>query len=126
MIDMTPDNIAADLRRWCAHADPVRLAKIDVVATDLAKSYRVGLSPHLDHSTRVADPFHVVRVANQCMDTVRRLVQNEQLGHRGRKWDPLFKFRKTLLAGSERVTPGGTDRILLGAWLAKESVRDVF
>ena len=138
MIDMTPGNRAADLRRWCANADPAWIAKISVVATDLAESYRAGLSPHLDHVTRVADPFHVVRVANRCMDTVRRRVQNEQLGHRGRKRDPLFKIRKILLAGSERVTQGGVDRMLLGlragdpndellgAWLAKESVRDVF
>ncbi|MEI7548016.1 MAG: ISL3 family transposase [Actinomycetota bacterium] len=138
MIDMTPGNRAADLRRWCANADPAWIAKIKVVATDLAESYRAGLSPHLDHVTRVADPFHVVRVANRCMDTVRRRVQNEQLGHRGRKRDPLFKIRKILLTGSERVTEGGVDRMLLGlragdpndellgAWLAKESVRDVF
>jgi transposase len=138
MIDLTPGNRAADLRRWCANADPGWIAKIEVVATDLAESYRAGLSPHLDHVTRVADPFHVVRVANRCMDTVRRRVQNEQLGHRGRKRDPLFKIRKILLSGSERVTEGGVDRMLLGlragdpndellgAWLAKESVRDVF
>ena len=138
MIDMTPGNRAADLRWWCANADPAWLAKITVVATDLAESYRAGLSPHLDHCARVADPFHVVRVANRCMDSVRRRVQNEQLGHRGRKRDPLFKIRKLLLAASERVTPGGVDRMLLGlragdpndellgAWLAKESVRDVF
>ena len=114
MIDMTPGNTAGDLRRWCKNADPAWLAKIAVVATDLAESYRAGLSPHLDHCTRVADPFHVVRVANRCMDSVRRRVQNQQLGHRGRKRDPLFKIRKILLAGSERVTPGGTDRMLLG------------
>ncbi len=110
MIDMTAGNTAADLRRWCANSDPAWLAKIELVATDLAESYRAGLSPHLDHCVRVADPFHVVRVANRCMDTVRRRVQNEQLGHRGRKRDPLFKIRKILLAGSERVTPGGGDR----------------
>ena len=109
-----------------------------MVATDLAESYRAGLSPHLDHATRVADPFHVVRVANRCMDTVRRRVQNEQLGHRGRKRDPLYRIRKILLAGSERVVDDGTNRMLLGlragdpndevlgAWLAKESVRDVY
>ena len=65
-------------------------------------------------------------------------MQNEQLGHRGRKPDPLFRIRKILLAGSERVTQGGVDRILLGlragdtndkllgAGSAKESVRDVY
>ena len=67
----------------------------------LAESYRAGLSPHLDHAVRVADPFHVVRVANRCLDTVRRRVQNDLLGHRGRKNDPLYRIRKLLLSGPE-------------------------
>ena len=67
-----------------------------MVATDLAESFRSGLSPHLDHARRVADPFHVVRVGNRCLDAVRRRVQNDTLGHRGRKEDPLYRFRKIL------------------------------
>ena len=70
VIDMVKGNRAADLRRWTAKADPAWLANIEVVATDLAESFRAGLSPHLDHATRVADPFHVVRVANRCLDKV--------------------------------------------------------
>jgi transposase len=80
----------------------------------LAESYRAGLSPHLDHSVRVADPFHVVRVANRCLDTVRRRVQNELLGHRGRKDDPLYRIRKLLLSGAERLDERGSSRMLLG------------
>jgi transposase len=138
VIDMVEGNSAADLRRWTANADPVWLGGIAVVATDLAESFRAGLSPHLDHARRVADPFHVVRVANRCVDQVRRRVQNETLGHRGRKLDPLYRIRKLLLTGSERLDQRGSDRMLLGlrvgdphdellgAWLAKESVRDVY
>ena len=138
IIDMVEGNTAADLRRWTAAADPQWLAGIEVVATDLAESFRAGLSPHLDHARRVADPFHVVRVGNRCLDRVRRRVQNETLGHRGRKADPLYRIRKLLLAGSERLDDRGSNRLLLGlrvgdpndevlgAWLAKESVRDVY
>jgi transposase len=138
MIDMVEGNSAKDLRRWTAGADPDWLAGIEVVATDLAESFRAGLSPHLDHARRVADPFHVVRVANRCLDTVRRRVQNETLAHRGRKHDPLYRIRKILLTGSERLDERGTERMLLGlrvgdphdevlgAWLAKENVRDVY
>ena len=138
VIDMVEGNAAADLRRWTANADPLWLAGIEVVATDLAESFRAGLSPHLDHATRVADPFHVVRVGNRCVDQVRRRVQNETLGHRGRKVDPLYRIRKLLLAGHERLDERGRDRVLLGlrigdphdellgAWLAKESVRDIY
>lgn len=138
LIDMVEGNAAADLRKWAANADPAWLGGIEVVATDLAESFRAGLSPHLDHCQRVADPFHVVRVANRCLDKVRRRVQNETLGHRGRKPDPLYRIRKLLLTGAERVSDKGQDRVLLGlragdpndevlgAWLAKESVRDVY
>jgi transposase len=96
------------------------------------------MSPHLDHVTRVADPFHVVRVGNRCLDKVRRRVQNETLGHRGRKHDPLYRIRKILLTGNERLDDRGRERMLLGlragdpndevvgAWLAKESIRDVY
>jgi len=114
VIDMVQGNTAADLRKWCAGADPGWIEGIEVVATDLAESYRAGLSPHLDHARRVADPFHVVRVANRCIDGVRRRVQNATLGHRGRKADPLYKIRKLLLTGTERVEEPARERMLLG------------
>jgi transposase len=138
MIDLVAGNSAADLRRWCAGQSPAWLGAISTVATDLAESYRAGLNPHLAHTTRVADPFHVVRVANRCVDKVRRRVQNETLDHRGRKDDPLYRIRKLLLTGTERLNQRGNDRVLLslrvgdphdevlGAWLAKESVRDIY
>jgi transposase len=108
------------------------------VALDLTDTYRAGLRPHLSHATRVADPFHVTRVANRMLDQVRRRVQNETLGHRGRKHDPLFGVRKLLLKGDERLDERGREKLLaglrvgdphdevLGAWLAKESVRSVY
>jgi transposase len=138
VIDLVEGNSAADLRRWCASQHPAFCGRVLVVATDLAESYRAGISPHLDHAIRVADPFHVVRVGNRCVDKVRRRVQNETLGHRGRKTDPLYRIRKLLLKGTERLDERGHDRLLLGlrlgdpndeligAWLAKESVRDVY
>ena len=71
-------------------------------------------------------------------DKVRRRVQQETLLHRGRKGDPLYRIRKLLLTGTERLDDRGRRRMLLGlrigdprdevlgAWLAKESVRDVY
>jgi transposase len=138
LIDLVEGNAARDLRRWLSAQNPAWLGAIRVVATDLTEHYRAGMSPHLDHTLRVADPFHVVRVGNRCLDTVRRRVQNETLGHRGRKEDPRYRIRKLLLSGAERLDERGHDRMLLGlrvgdphdetlgAWLAKESVRDVY
>lgn len=139
LIDLVEGNSAGDLRRWLAGQDPAWLEVITTIATDLAESYRAGLdNEHLAGAVRVADPFHVVRVANRCVDKVRRRVQNDTLAHRGRKHDPLYRIRKLLLTGSERLDQRGSDRMLLGlrvgdpddevlgAWLAKESVRDIY
>jgi len=86
----------------------------------------------------VADCFHVVKLANAAIDGVRRRVQQATLGHRGRKHDPLYRIRRALLAGIERLDADAVARIgaalAVGdpddevgcAWVAKELVRDVF
>ena len=138
VIDVVRGNTSRDLGLWLDAQPDEWLAKVRVVATDLAGSYRSGLVGRLDHAIRVADPFYVVRVANRCLDKVRCRVQNQTLGHRGRKKDPLYRIRKLMLTGAERLDGTGVDRMLLelragdpgedvlGAWLAKESVRDVY
>ena len=138
VIDVVEGNAADDLGSWLDAQPHAVTGGIRVVATDLAESYRAGLDGRIDQAIRVADPFHVVRLANRALDTVRRRVQNRTLGHRGRKRDPLYRIRKLMLTGTERLDPGGVDRMLLGlrlgdpdgevlgAWLAKESVRDIY
>jgi len=136
VIDLFEGKSALKLRRWCGQRSKRWLKGVRVVALDLTDTYRAGLNPHLAHATRVADPFHVIRVGNRMLDQVRRRVQSETLG--GRKADPLFRIRKLLLKGNERLDEQGQQRLLLGlrvgdphdevlaAWLAKESVRDVY
>lgn len=138
LIDLIEGNRAIDVSRWLSGKDREFLGQIRTVACDLHEGYRQALHPHLDHATKVADPFHVVAAANRCVDAVRRRVQNDLLGHRGRKDDPLYKIRRVLLTGAERLTERGQGRMnlglrlgdpndeVLGAWLAKEYVRDVY
>ncbi len=138
VIDLIEGRKGADVGGWLDAQPQEWLDGVKVVATDLAESYRSGLNGRLDHAVRVADPFHVVRVGNRCLDKVRRRVQNETLGHRGRSKDPLYRIRKLMLTGGERLDARGTERMLLGlragdpnddvlgAWLAKESVRDIY
>src|SRR5690606_2268293 len=86
----------------------------------------------------VADPFHVVQLANTKLDECRRRVQHDTLGHRGRKTDPLYRSRKLLTKAHERLDDAGETK-LLGllaagdprgeaplAWHAKETLRGLF
>ena len=92
----------------------------------------------LPDATQVADPFHLVKLANQRLDEVRCRVQNDTLGHRGRKDDPLYRCRRLLTKADERLTDKGRAK-LLGllqagdprgevrmAWHAKEVVRSIY
>ena len=133
LIELIEGNGAAELRRWWASQDPLWLETIEVVATDLAESYRRRRrrAPRPHRACRRSLSCRA-RLLNRCVDKVRRRVQNETLGHRGRKHDPLYRIRKLLLSGSERLDERGHERMLLGlrrgdprdellgAWLAKE------
>ena len=50
------------------------------------------------------DAFHVVKLATAVVDGVRRRVQQDTTGHRGRRDDPLYRIRNILRAGQEHLT----------------------
>jgi transposase len=91
----------------------------------------------LPEAGQVADPFHLVKHANSKLDECRRRVQNETLGHRGRRDDPLYRSRRLLTKGHERLDDRGEAK-LLGlleadprgevrlAWHAKETIRGIY
>jgi hypothetical protein len=109
------------------------MARIRWVTLDLSGSYRSVFVKMLPAAIQIADPFHVVKLANFVLDEVRRRVQNDTLGHRGRKTDPLSRCRKLMTLAHQRLDdtanaklvglleagdPNGEVRT---AWHAKES-----
>src|SRR5579871_2793738 len=68
----------------------------------------------------------------------RRRVQNETLGHRGHKDDPLYRCRKLLSMADERLEEHGRSKLVgllragdphgevATAWHAKEAVRELY
>jgi hypothetical protein len=88
---------------WC---DQILLATLDPAA-----GYRRGLLDHLDHATLVVDHFHAIKLANTAIDDIRRRVQQDTTGHRGRKGDPLYRIRRALLVAADKLTPDRFDWI---------------
>ena len=76
--------------------------------------YATALRTALPHATRVLDAFHVTRLGFAAVDDVRRRVQQQDLGHRGRKGDPLYSIRRVLRRGHEHLTDVAWDRLLTG------------
>jgi Transposase len=75
---------------------------------DLSGPYRKTFDDSLAHVTQVADPVHLVKLANSKLDECRRRVQNDTLGHRGRKDDPLYRARRLLTKAHERLDDAAT------------------
>ena len=138
LLDIVPGREAAGPARWLSERPAVWRERIRWAVLDLSGPYRAAYDAAIPHATQVADPFHVIRLANDRLDEVRRRVQNETLGHRGRKSDPLYRIRKLLTLAHQRLDQPGEGRLqgLLAAgdpygevrlaWHAKETLRDVY
>ena len=85
---------------------PAFRSRIEFGTLDLSGSYRRVFEIMVPGATLVADPFHVCKLANTKLDECRRRVQNETLGHRGRKSDPLYRCRRLLTRANKREKQG--------------------
>lgn len=138
LLDVVPGRSAASVHDWLDTRSGAWLRAVGAVALDPHRGYANGLLTHLGHATVVVDHFHAVQLANAAIDDVRRRVQHETLGHRGRKSDPLYRIRRVLLRGADTLTERGAARLAIGldagdrydevgaAWVAKELLRDVY
>ena len=138
LLDIVPGRDAAGPTAWLLAQPQAWRDGIDWGVLDLSGAYRSAFEAALPQARQVADPFHVVRLANGCIDEVRRRTQNDTLGGRGRKDEPLYRARRLLVAAHERLSERG-DAKLRGllravdphgdvrlAWHAKETLRGLY
>jgi transposase len=77
---------------------------VEQAALDPFRGYANAIHDGLPDAVAVLDAFHVVRLGTQVVDEVRRRVQQDTLGRRGHKHDPLYKIRGLLRHGVEHLT----------------------
>ena len=138
LLDIVPGRTAQAPTAWLLARPRRWLAGVRWAVLDLSGPYRAAFDAAIPHAEQVADPFHVVRLANDALDDVRRRVQQQTLGHRGRKHDPLYRARKLLVSATEKITDSGRVRLrglldagdpygeVRDAWHAKETLRGIY
>jgi len=84
---------------------------IEHAALDPFRGYMNAIRDELPNAVAVLDAFHVVKLAGNALDDVRRRVQQTTLGRRGHKDDPLYRIRRTLLTGVEHLTERQQERL---------------
>jgi transposase len=138
IIDILPTRKYIDVAGWIDNQPQAWKERIRFGALDMSPVYAAVYSVMLPRASQVVDPFHAVALANRCLDAVRRRVQSEQTGHRGRKDDPLYRARRVLLMGEDKLDAEGAARLAslleLGdpnaevaiAYRIKERLRDFY
>lgn len=111
IIDVLPSRSYVEVAAWLDKQPQAWKERIDFGALDMSDTYAAVYSVVLPRAHQVVDPFHAVSLANRCLDAVRRRVQNEQTGHRGRRDDPLYRVRRVLLRGEEHLDDKASQRL---------------
>lgn len=138
ILEILPTRDFTDVAKW-VHARPKSWReKIEYGALDMSPTYAAVYTVTLPRAKQVVDAFHLVQLANRALDEVRRRVQREHTGRRGRAHDPLYRARRILLSGEERLSEAAHDRLMsllaLGdpggevaiAYRVKERVREFY
>jgi transposase len=111
IIDILPTRKYTDVAGWIDKQPGAWKERIRFGALDMSATYAAVYSVMLPKASQVVDPFHLISLANRCLDAVRRRVQTEQTGHRGRRDDPLYRARRVLLMGEEKLDEDATARL---------------
>ena len=138
IIDILPTRNFVDVAGFLDAQSEAWKSRVLYGALDMSNVYAAVYSVILPKAAQVVDPFHVISLANRALDSVRRRVQTEQTGHRGRRDDPLYRARRALLTGEEKLDEhaaarlssllqlGDPDAEVAIAYRVKERLRDFY
>ena len=111
IIDILPSRKFTDVAGWMYRQPQAWKERIAFGALDMSDAYAAVFTVVLPRAKQVVDSYHTIALANRCLDAIRRRVQSQQLGHRGRRDDPLYRARRFLLMGEERLDADRTERL---------------
>ena len=100
-----------DPRDWLDERGEAFRKRVEIATLDPFQGYKNAIDDQLEDATCVLDAFHIVKLGTDAVDDVRRRIQQQTLGHRGRKGDPLYGIRHLLRAGRERLSPRQQNRL---------------
>ncbi|MDQ0078479.1 hypothetical protein J2S97_003678 [Arthrobacter oryzae] len=112
LLDLVPGRSGKAYADWLKERGTEFTAGIRTAALDPFRGYANATHDELPEAVTVLDAFHVVKLGSAMVDEVRRRVQQDTLGHRGRNGDPLYGIRWTFRSAPntspENRPPGWT------------------
>ncbi len=111
LLDVVPGRAGTAYARWLKAQGEDFTVSVEHAALDPFRGYANAIRDELPDAVAVLDAFHVVKLGTRVVDEVRRRVQQDTLGRRGHKDDPLCKVRGLLRHGTEHLTPRQATRL---------------
>jgi transposase len=124
LLDLVPGRSGQAYKTWLTERGQAFRTGIEIATLDPFRGYKNAVDDQLEDARSVLDAFHVVKLATQVVDEVRRRVQQDTCGHRGHRDDPLYRIRNILRAGQENLTDRQRAR-LTSAFTAREEHLEV-
>ena len=138
LMDLVPGRSGPAYSGWLQARGQTFTAGIKIATLDPFRGYANAIDDELQDAVAVLDAFHVVRLGLKAMEETRRRVQQDQLGHRGHRDDPLYRIRNASRAGADKLTGRQIARIQAGleagdpnwevttAWSCYQRLRSAF
>ncbi|WP_082589572.1 transposase [Nostocoides sp. Soil756] len=100
---MVPDRWSETYTSWLRDRGEYFRSRVEMATLDPFHGWKNAVHDQLEDARSVLDAFHVVRLDTQAVDEVRRRVQQDTTGHRGRRGDQLYRMRIILRVGGDRL-----------------------
>lgn len=104
LLDVEVGRSGAVAKEWLHDQGKEFTNSIRVASIDPYRGYANALSATCKEADMVVDVFHITKLAGAALDDVRRRIQQETLGHRGRAKDPLYRARNLLRMAARNLT----------------------
>lgn len=126
---------SAGVGAWLAARSVAWREAVEVVAIDPSAAFRRALREQLPQAAVSVDAFHLVKLANDVVTTVRQRISQQHKGRRGRLIDPSWANRRLLLRAGDTLSPRALARLkamlraddptdeIGAAWAVKEQLR---
>ena len=85
LLDLVPGGSGTVHENWLEERGEEFRSGIQIATLDPFQGYKNAIDDQLQDATSVLDAFHIVKLAGDAPGEVRRRVQQDTTGHRGRK-----------------------------------------
>lgn len=137
LLGLAPGRSGASVRGWLSQQSQAFRDGIEVVAVDPSAPFAAALRDVLPSATLVVDHWHLHRLANLMVTQTRQRVTQQVHGHRGRKSNDSWAYRRLLMRGARHLSDKQWRRLrelftaddptgqIQAAWAGKELLRQL-